>query len=51
MWENAYLGTKNSKASRALKRAWTPAADSSLRSRASALLRQQLLTWEAGAPP
>ena len=29
---------------------WTPAADSSIRSRNSAQLHRQLSAWEAGAP-
>ena len=51
MCENAYLSIKNPKASRALKRPWTPAAYCSLRSRDSASLRRQLSAAEAGAPP
>ena len=50
MWENAYLGTKNSKASRARLRALDPAADSSLHYRDSASLRRQLSASEAGCP-
>ena len=49
MWENAYLSIKNPKAS--LSGPWTPAANCSLRSRNSALLRRQLSASAPGAPP
>ena len=51
MCENAYLSIKNPKASRAIKRAMTLAADCSLRSHNSTLLCRQLSVSEAGAPP
>ena len=44
MWENAYLGIKNLKASRALKRALDPDG------RLLASLSRQLSVSEAGAP-
>ena len=51
MWENAYLSTKNQKASRALKWALDPAPDCSLHSHDSTSLCQQLSVSEAGVPP
>ena len=51
MWENAYFSTKTQKLPGPLSGPWTPAADSSLRSRDSAPLRRQLSASEAGAPP
>ena len=50
MLENAYLSIKNPKASRVLNWALDPRTDSLFHFCDSALLLQQLLASEAGAP-